>query len=365
MLAVLFELAANSSKDGLTIADARLPDMPVIYANQAFVAMTGYSLAHILGRNCRYMQGPDTHQPELEVLRRAFAEGQACTVTLGNYRQDGSFFWNELSISPICAEGSVVTHFMGVQKDVSERVRLKQHLATAAAALQQTNQNLADRERELAHLNDQLKLFVGYAAHDLRSPLGVISALAKYGNGDRCTTERRKVLLARIEESADSCLELVTSFLDDAALGTGQIELNIANWLLADLLQTCLANLVDLANGQNLLINVNIDDRLAVHVDGQRMIQVFNNLLINAIKYSVPGSQIDIDATTHDGTCTVSITNLVASEPNTLSASNVYRSVGLGLVIVKDVLAAHQTGSLIEQDNSRYTISFALALDRA
>ncbi|MDY7013501.1 MAG: adenylate/guanylate cyclase domain-containing protein [Cyanobacteriota bacterium] len=119
-------LAASSA--GIVIADARLPDMPLIYVNPAFEKITGYSASEVLGYNCRFLQGKKTNQAEVDRLRAAIKTGKDCTVTLLNYRKDGTSFWNELTISPIYDANNTLTHFIGIQTDVSERIRAKKAL---------------------------------------------------------------------------------------------------------------------------------------------------------------------------------------------------------------------------------------------
>jgi PAS domain S-box-containing protein len=110
------------------IADARLPDMPLIYVNPAFERITGYSTSEVLGYNCRFLQGNKTSQPAVAQLRAAIKAGEHCTVTLLNYRKDGSPFWNELTISPIYDDDNNLTHFVGIQADISDRIRAEQAL---------------------------------------------------------------------------------------------------------------------------------------------------------------------------------------------------------------------------------------------
>ena len=119
----LRDRALAASSVGIVIADARLPDMPLIYVNPAFEKITGYSPTEVLGYNCRFLQGKKTNQSDVDILRRAIHLGEDCTVTLLNYRKDGTPFWNELAISPIYDDRDRLTHFIGVQSDVSDRIR--------------------------------------------------------------------------------------------------------------------------------------------------------------------------------------------------------------------------------------------------
>lgn len=113
--------ALQSASNGIIITDALKPDNPIIYFNAAFQKLTGYSSKEILNHNCRFLQGKDTDQEPLEILREAIKNGESCQVTLRNYKKDGSLFWNDLYIMPIINNKDIVTHFIGIQNDVTKR----------------------------------------------------------------------------------------------------------------------------------------------------------------------------------------------------------------------------------------------------
>ncbi len=117
------ERAVAASSEGIVVTDPNRPGDPIVYVNPAFEEITGYPAEEVLGRNCRFLQGGDRDQPQLDVLRRALREGRECSVVLRNYRKDGTMFRNELSVSPVYDEGGGLLNFVGVQKDVTERVR--------------------------------------------------------------------------------------------------------------------------------------------------------------------------------------------------------------------------------------------------
>ncbi|WP_229668402.1 EAL domain-containing protein [Arenimonas soli] len=129
---LLLQRAVESSMNGIVIADAQSGDLPIIYVNPAFEALTGYESDEVIGRNCRFLQGGETRQPELEILRRALAEGNDCNVILHNVRKDGELFWNHLFISPVRDDGGSITHFVGIQNDLTERRQVEAELAYAA-----------------------------------------------------------------------------------------------------------------------------------------------------------------------------------------------------------------------------------------
>ncbi len=124
----LQERAIAASSNGIVIADARQPDQPVIFVNPAFEQITGYAAKDVVGRNCRFLQGEDADQLGVQELRAALKTGQSCRVNLRNYRQDGSLFWNELSVAPIYDDHGTLTHYIGIQTDVSDRMQTEARL---------------------------------------------------------------------------------------------------------------------------------------------------------------------------------------------------------------------------------------------
>jgi two-component system sporulation sensor kinase C len=115
----------RSVTSGISVANATLPDMPLVYVNPAFEVMTGYSLEDVQGKNCRFLQNGDSAQPGVTLLREAIKAKREVVAILKNYRRDGSPFWNELSLSPIINRDGVVTHFVGIQSDVTARVEFE------------------------------------------------------------------------------------------------------------------------------------------------------------------------------------------------------------------------------------------------
>lgn len=131
----LKDRALDVAAEGITIADARLPARPLIYANDGFERLTGYPVGEVLGRNCRFLQGPESDPTAVAEIRAAIAEQRECIVEILNYRRDGRSFWNRLSVTPVRDESGVVTHFIGIQSDVTARREAEEGLRRAKAAL--------------------------------------------------------------------------------------------------------------------------------------------------------------------------------------------------------------------------------------
>jgi len=113
--------AMDEAPIGVTIADATREDVPLVYVNDAFCDITGYSRADALGRNCRFLQGEESDPDAVEAMREAIAAAESVTVELVNYRKDGTPFWNGVTLAPLENAASEVTHYLGFQEDVTAR----------------------------------------------------------------------------------------------------------------------------------------------------------------------------------------------------------------------------------------------------
>jgi PAS domain S-box-containing protein len=140
----LLERAVEAAGTGFTVMDARSSEYPLLYANPAFLSMTGWPREEILGENLRVLRGPDTDVASTTELRDALAQGRACRVLVKNYRKDQTPFWNDLAVSPILDPAGRVTHYVAVQTDVTARVG-----AGELAASQHLEALTAERTRML------------------------------------------------------------------------------------------------------------------------------------------------------------------------------------------------------------------------
>ncbi len=139
----LLKKAIDTANDGLVIAEQEGDDTILLYVNEAFERLTGYTEEDILYQDCRFLQGEDREQEARKTIRAAIEANQPCRVRLRNYHKDGSPFWNELSITPIVNEEDGVTYYIGVQKDVSREVEIEERLAAAEQRIQELEKQLA------------------------------------------------------------------------------------------------------------------------------------------------------------------------------------------------------------------------------
>ena len=115
----------------VTIADLTIEDAPLIFANQPFEQLTGYTSAYALGRNCRFLQGPETTAASKRRLREAIVGHRPSRTRLVNYRRDGSLFWNEVTFVPLSDQSGQMTYMVGTQRDVTRDVERERAITAA------------------------------------------------------------------------------------------------------------------------------------------------------------------------------------------------------------------------------------------
>ena len=124
----LFRRAMDEATVGISITNPTHPENPLVYVNDGFCRLTGYDREEVLGRNCRFLQGPDTEEATVDRIRAAIDAEEPVTVELLNYRADGEPFWNLLTVAPVRDDGGGVTHYLGFQRDITERIRREQEV---------------------------------------------------------------------------------------------------------------------------------------------------------------------------------------------------------------------------------------------
>jgi PAS domain S-box-containing protein len=170
----LRDRAIAASSNGIVIADVSSPDSSIIYVNPAFEHLTGYSADEVMGQNFLLLQGADINQPGLQELSNAMQSGQDCTVILRNSCQDGSLFWHELNISPVYDIDGDLSHYIGIQTDITERQQAEtallvsqerlQYLLTSSPAVIYTCK--VSEDFGAIFISENIKAMVGYEARE-------------------------------------------------------------------------------------------------------------------------------------------------------------------------------------------------------
>ena len=107
--------------NGVTLGDPDLPDMPIVYANEAFEKITGYTREEVIGRNCRFLQGERRDEEAHARIRKAIADCQPIEINLKNYKKDGELFYNHLALTPLFDREGNLIYYLGIQYNVTEQ----------------------------------------------------------------------------------------------------------------------------------------------------------------------------------------------------------------------------------------------------
>jgi PAS domain S-box-containing protein len=299
--ASLLEQAIQASKDGIVITDARGEDNPIIFVNPGFERLTGYRAAEVLNQNCRFLQGTDSRQPQLDILREALRNGKPCVVTLRNYRKDGSMFWNELSLSPVHDRSGELTHFIAVQKDVTARAlaeaELKEsrnRLEEAMRLIEQANKSLEKRvaadTQELENARNEMRekeklaaigQFAAGIVHEIRSPLTTLSMTLDYMRGLTVPASGKK----RLELAVDESIRL-ERLLGEILLYAKPHHLEMRELNLRDLAKTAIEVAAEMRSSSDCDIRLQSSPVPSILGDRDKLHEALLNLLCNACEAS-------------------------------------------------------------------------------
>lgn len=371
----LLEKAIQASSEGFVIADARMKDNPLIYVNPGFERLTGYRSEEVLNRNCRFLQGTDVKQPDLDTLRQAMREGKSCLVKLRNYRKDGSLFWNELSLSPVHDDSGTITHFIGVQKDITARVTAetelqesRQRLKRAMDSIEEANRNLeqrvADRTEELRQVHEALvekkKLaaigqFAAGIVHEIRSPLSTLGMVLEYMRALALPDSANKRLHLALDEHAR-----LARLLNEILLYAKPHQLEMQPVDVFELI----SNVLEVAKDTPVCSNREIcfETPSVAHTvlgDRDKLYEALLNLISNACEASSETDPINILVKGPQQTARVIIE--IHNWGEVITRENLPRlkqpffttkreGTGLGLAIVDRIVAAH--GGVLSFDSS-------------
>lgn len=291
----------------------------------------------ILGRNCRFLQGQTRDQEGRFAVREALTADRACVVEMLNYKSNGTAFWNELHISPIKNKDGEVTHYVGIQNDVTDR-KLRQRQADGDL-------------KQALKLQQEKDDFLSVASHEFKTPVtslkAILQILAKKNSPQMPDTA--SVLITRANDSIERIRRLVNNLLDSSAHNGGDIKLTKVLFIIADIVKHCCMHVR--ARGE-FHIDVEGDLQLAVRADPDKIGQVLMILIDNAVKYARSSQLITITITAVGVQAKVSVTDHgigIHPEKQSYLFQRYYKAdvgfsspgLGVGLYICAEIIRKH------------------------
>ncbi|HYE04922.1 MAG TPA: PAS domain S-box protein [Planctomycetota bacterium] len=169
----LLAAAIANTTSGVVITDPSKADNPVVFVNTGFSAITGYPAEEAIGRNCRFLQGPETDREDVRKLKQAMREGKPYKCVLRNYCKDGRPFWNQLTLNPVQDEEGRLINWVGIQNDVSERMHTEETLQQSERHFRSLIENaldviaILDADGTVRYASPSVKRVLGYRPAEL------------------------------------------------------------------------------------------------------------------------------------------------------------------------------------------------------
>ncbi len=267
-----FAAAIRGTRMPMVITDPRLPDNPIVFVNKAFQDLTGYDRDEIIGRNCRFLQGPDTDPATVAHIRASLAAEEDVKVDLLNYRKDGSHFWNALFMSPVRnAEGSV-DFFFASQLDVTDRVEAQAIVEQQKAVVER---EVAVRTAALQEALAAKTLLLHEVDHRVKNNLTMIGSLLRL--------QSRSLPDPALAETLNSMLERVD------ALATVHRRLyqstDVTQFDAGALVETLSQDVLGSSGRTDIELDLDIEPILIPSAHASAVGLIVNELLTNAVKH--------------------------------------------------------------------------------
>lgn len=299
--------AIEASSNGIVISDVRLLDSPIIYINKAFEKITGYPITEIVGRPFLFLLDNEENRETKTELLNAMKAGRNCDINISLFRKDGRKVWVELNISPVFNPAGDLTHYVGIQSDITNQKKVEQELKQYAQDLERTKMSLEDKANELASTVGQLESaklkaeeatkakseFLANISHEIRTPLNGIIGMTDLVLDTELIPEQKEYL-DTIKVSSESLLTIINDILDFSKIEAGKLELYNDKFSLRESIGETIRTLAIRAHQKGLelsyYVSADVPDLLIG--DPGRLRQILMNLVGNSIKFTESGQII-------------------------------------------------------------------------
>jgi PAS domain S-box-containing protein len=295
-----FAAAFKATRMPMIITDPRQHDNPIIFCNNAFSELTGYSDAELIGQNCRLLQGPETEAASIQKIRDAIAAEKSIAIDIFNYRKDGSKFWNALFVSPVRDASGEVIYFFASQLDFTN---IKSKEAELARARHFAEEEVAERTRDLREALDAKTLLVHEVDHRVKNNLLTIASIVK--------------LQARMseDETVKSTLRSVLNRVE--ALSTVQRKLfnddDVTRFDVSDFANDLVVDMVGALKRDDIVITTDLHPVLVPAVKASPLALIVNELVGDAVRRGLSdgGGEIHLEVRRLNGHFIIRVTDTV------------------------------------------------------
>ena len=319
------------------------PGPKIVYVNEAFAKLSGYSIEEVIGQTPRILQGPLSNAEGLKQLREAFIQKKPCKISTVNYTKTHEPFWIEASISPVFDNNGNCINWVGIQRNVTDEKK-------SEAALNQLNDNLLKQAQKLEESNKELEQFAYVASHDLQEPLRMVTGFLtqldkKYSI---VLDDKGKTYIHFAVDGAKRMRQIILDLLEYSRVGRNESnkeEINLNN--LINEIEILFRSTIDEHSAS---IKV-LDNLPTIYTFKAPIRQVFQNLIGNALKYSKKGEapiiEISVKELNSHWQFTIADNGLgIAKEYfdkifiifSRLHTKEEYQGTGLGLAITKKII---------------------------
>jgi PAS domain S-box-containing protein len=294
----LLESVITNANDAVLVTTAdpiNLPGPKIVYVNEAFTIMTGYSVEEVMGKTPRILQGPKTDRTELARIKEALQKKESIDVEIINYKKNGDEFWADFTIVPVADKDGSLTHWVAIQRDVTARKRqeemTRENLERQVKERTRELNEALSKEKELVDLKSK---FVAIASHEFRTPLATINFATGF-----IKDYLSKLSPPDIEkklESIEKQVKHMTFLLDDVlTLGkseSGKTKVVAKRIDIHDFFQKIMEEVLYSTKTSH-TVSFTFDSPIReIEIDEKLLRNIFINLLSNAIKFSPDASEV-------------------------------------------------------------------------
>lgn len=346
----LLESAVMNANDAIIILETvpdKLPGRQILYINDAFTKMTGYTFEEATSRTLRMLRGPKTDPAKLEEINRALEQLEPVRVELINYRKDGTDFWAECNMVPFKDEKGEFTHWVSVQRDITDRKRAEEEREGLIKKVEMVNADLTKLNRELETIGAErtMSLMALTVADRIRNPASMIGARCKKIFSKEEISDSLRKSLQYIAEGAESLDEIVKEFethLNNRKSSFKRDDLN-------RIVESVVSVIKKEAANKMVKLSTNVSQEpLEINMQSELLRVAVFHIMRNAIEATSEGGKIEV-LTGRDGDkviLSVADTGYGISDND---LNNIFRpffsmkknGFGMGLPLVKQIVTEH------------------------